>query len=195
MAEENNQNMQSAEVQQAVTQALDEQKKKKRKKRLIIIGVILAVIIIIAVIGSSGSDDGNKSDSTTASVSAQKEEKADGEIGSYVCTVKEAKLCKDWEGKDSVKITYSFTNNSSDSESFDVALDDNVYQDGVGLESTWIDDEEDDFGVDVKIKPGTTKEVIKVYQLRNKNTDLEVEIGEWLSFDDTKITTTVKIEK
>ena len=191
----NNQNMQNAEVQQAVNQALDEQKKKKKKKRLIILGVVIAVIIVIAVIGSSGSDDGNNSDSTTAPISAQKDEKTEGEIGNYVCTVKEAKLCKDWESKDSVKITYSFTNNSSDSTSFDVALEDNVYQDGVGLESTWINDEEDDFGFDVKIKPGTTKDVIKVYKLRNKNTDLEVEIGEYLSFDDTKITTTVKIEK
>ena len=191
MADEIN-NTQNSEVQQAVTQALDEQKKKKKKKRLIIIGIILAVIIIGVALGSSGGND--EKETTAAQITAQEDKQAEGQIGNYLCTVKEAKLCKDWDGKDAVKITYSFTNNASEAESFDVALDDNVYQNGVGLETTWLDDEEDDNGIDVKIKPGTTKDVVKVYKLRDTKTELEVEIGEWLSFD-TKVTTKVKLEK
>ena len=59
-----------------------------------------------------------------------------------------------WEGKDAVKITYEFTNNAGSAESFDLALSDELYQDGVGLESSFISSDDDDWGLDVKIKPG-----------------------------------------
>lgn len=200
-------NENSAEVQQAVTAALDEQKKKKKKKKLIIAAVILVIIIAVAALASSGNSDENSSsnggtvsaseentNSNGGTVSVSEEAKPEGTIGDYVCTVKSAKLCKNWEGKDSVKITYSFTNNNSEPHSFDIALEDNVYQDGIGLEQTFINgDDDDDFGIDVKIKQGVTKDVSKVYILRDKTTDLEVEIGEWISFDDTKIVTTVSL--
>ncbi|MBR4242209.1 MAG: DUF5067 domain-containing protein [Eubacterium sp.] len=195
------------EVQQAVSAAMAEQKKKKRKKRLIILGVIVLLIIIGIAIGSSGGND--EKETTTAAqvtvsqndnnvssdVEAEEDEKTDGTIGDYVCIVKKAKICKNWEGKDAVKITYYFTNNSKEAASFDIALSDEVYQDDIQLESTFISSDDDDWGVDVKIKPGKTKEVSKVYLLRDKKTDLEVEISELISFNDDKLVTTVKLEK
>ena len=193
MAEEfNYQNQQNADVQNAVNNAMQEQKKKKRKKRLIILAV--AVVIVIGIVALTSGGESEEKTTSSSEISVTSDEEVEGKIGDYICVVKEAKLCKNWEGKDSVKITYSFTNNASDAESFDIALDDNVYQEGVGLESTWIGDD-DDFGIDVKIMPGTTKDVVKVYELRDTSTDLEIEIGQLISFDDTKITTTVKIEK
>lgn len=191
----------SVEVQNAVTAALQDQKKKKRKKRLIIFAVIIVVIIAIVAISSGGGDSSSSENATnadtsetTSQVEANKDESVEGQIGNYICTVKSAEICKNWEGKDAVKITYAFTNNNKEAESFDFALSDNVYQDGIGLESTFISSDDDDWGVDVKIKPGVTKEVAKVYLLRDKSTDLEVEIGELISFDDTKIKTTVKLQ-
>lgn len=185
------------QLQQAVSSAMAEQKKKKKKKKLIILGVIVAIIAVIAI--AAGSSGGSNDKSTTASggttVSADNTEPAAGTIGNYVCVVKSAKVCKNWEGKDAVKITYEFTNNSSDSESFDMALIDEPYQNGIGLESTFIDSDDDDWGIDVNIKPGTTKEVSKVYLLRDKKTPVEIEIGEFLSFNDDKITYTVELEK
>ena len=186
----------NAEVQQAVDAALNAQKKKKKKKRLIIlIGIIVAVIIIIAV--SSGSSESNDSNtpSNNGSVAAEQQEETKGVIGKYVCTVKSAKVCKNWEGKDSVKITYEFTNNGNDAESFDFALSDELYQDSVGLESSFISSDDDDWGIDVKIKPGTTKEVSKVYILRDKKTPIDVEISELISFSDDKLTYTVDLNK
>lgn len=178
-------------VQQAVNDALAEQKKKKRKKTLIIVAVIIAVIIVLSLLFGGGDDSSEKltdvSENTTTSVSAEKDNTAEGAIGDFVCTVSGAELCKNWEGKDSVKIVYSFTNNSSDAQSFDLALTDEVYQDGIGLESSFISSD-DDWGVDVKIKPGTTKEVSKVYILRDDTTQLEVEISELFSFNDDKLT-------
>ncbi|MDE6412431.1 MAG: DUF5067 domain-containing protein [Eubacterium sp.] len=185
----------NAEVQLAVDAALQEQKKKKKKKRLIILGVILAVIIIIIAAsgGSSGSNDDSNAQGNNGSVAAEQEE-TKGVIGKYVCTVKSAKVCKNWEGKDSVKITYEFTNNSKNAESFDFALKDDLYQDGVGLESSFISSDDDDWGIDVKIKPGTKKEVSKVYILRDKKTPIDVELSELISFSDDKLTYTVDLK-
>lgn len=160
--------------------------------------VIVAVIIISAVSGGSDSDSGNStmdSANTTSAVDAEKDENSSDVIGDYKCVVKKATLCKDYAGKDAVKIVYAFTNNSSEATSFDIALQDDVYQNGVGLETAILSDDNVDYGLDVKIKPGVTKEVTKAYLLADTKTDLTVEIGEWISFSDTKITTTVKISK
>ncbi len=195
----------NAAVQYAVNQALDEQKKKKKKKkRLIIAAVVVGIIVIIAIAASSGDSSNSSSGAqttagsageTTSAVSAQEKETTEGEIGDYVCTVKSAEKCKNWEGKNSIKITYNFTNNSSDAISFDVALKDEAYQDGIGLESSFLDGGSDELGWDVKVKPGTTKEVSKVYILRDESTQIELEISELISFSDDKLTYTVDLSK
>ena len=191
MSNEINNAPQSADVQQAVSAALKEQKKKSKKKKLIIFGVIAAIIIIgIAAMSGDGDSGEKEPNSLNASGGISTDSNT---VGNYGCVVKEAKLCKDYAGKDAVLITYKFTNNGSEAISFDIALDDNVYQDGVGLERAYLDEDTDDF--DVSIKPGVTKEVRKAYLLRDTTTDLEVEISEWLSFSNDKIVTNVKISK
>lgn len=200
MADEFNNN---AEVQQAINQALNEQKQKKKKKRLIIIGVIVAIIVLLIVISSLGSgndsSNGNNSGatdnlSTTSSVSAEKPDRVEGQLGDYVCTIKSAEICRDLLDRDSVKITYEFTNKSSEAQSFDCAFSDEVFQDGIGLETTVVDGGSDEWGFDVKIKPGATKEVSKVYLLRDDSTQLEVEIKELISFSDDKLTYYVDLQ-
>ena len=184
----------NVDVQQAVTAALDEQKKKKKKKKWIIIAVIAGIIVLAVVLGSSGGEGNNNGGASENGASQQINEApkaVDGKLGNYVCTVKSATKCKNWEGKDSVKIVYNFTNNSSNPMSFDGALEDKVFQDGIALETTFTSTDENEVW-DVQIKPGITKEVTKIYQLRNSSSDLEIEVGELWSFDDTKYTSTVK---
>lgn len=186
----------NSEVQAAVNAAMKDEKKKKKKKKWIIIAVIAAVIIIIAVISSAGSGDKSTPDTpaTNSSVEADTTEATNNTVGDYGCVIKSAKLTKNWEGKDTVLLTYEFTNNSSSPASFDVALIDHVYQDGIGLETAFLSDDDTDL-LDVEIKPGVSKDVRKAYLLRNTSTDLEVEISELISFSDEKIVTTVKLEK
>ena len=76
--------------------------------------------------------------------------------------------------------------------SFDVALEANAYQDGVGLETAITDDDADYF--DVEIKPGVTKDVKKVYVLRDTTTPVEVEVSELFSLSDDKVVTTVELQ-
>ncbi len=164
-----------------------------------VIIVIIAVIIISAFGGNTDYENSSVSDNTqttAGALAAENEKKEDNVIGDYKCVVKKATLCKDYEGKDAVKIVYDFTNNSKEATSFDIALQDDVYQDGVGLETAILSDDDNvDYGFDVKIKPGVTKEVTKAYILSDTSTELTIEIGEWISFDDSKITTKVKISK
>lgn len=190
---ENNTN-QNNDVQNAVNAALNEQKKKKKKKKWIIIAIVVVLIVIIAAASGGDSDDTSTGgENPSQSIDAGKSETVDGVIGDYVCKVKSANVCKNWEGKDSVKVIFEFTNNYSEPQSFDTALEANLFQEGVGLESTFLSGDDDNALYDVEIKPGTTKEVVKYYVLRDTTTPIEVEISEWISFDDTKITTTINL--
>lgn len=187
-------------VQMAVDAALQQEKankKKKKKKIILIIFAVLLAIIVIAAVSSGDDDDSKSTSSTTSTSSGVKVEEKDtpkGQIGDYVCVVKKAEKCKNYDGKPAVKITYEFTNNSNDSQSFDLALTDNVYQDGIGLEDAFFTGEDEDMGIDVKIKPGVTKEVRKIYLLKDENADLEIEIGQAFSFSDETITEIVKLK-
>lgn len=114
-------------------------------------------------------------------------------LGDYDCVVKGAQLTKDYEGKDAVIITYEFTNNSSEAASFDTALMDYVYQNGIELESAYLSDDDIDVFDDTKIKPGVTKETKKAYILNDTTNSLEVEITEFFSFTNDKIVTTIEL--
>lgn len=159
------------------------------------ISLIMAVIVICSFVFMALGSGTDTETSSGGTAQAEQEKKAEGEIGDYVCTIKSAEICKDWQGKAAVKITYTFTNNSEDAQSFDVALNDELYQDGIGLESTFISADDNDFGIDVKIKPGSSKDVSKVYILRDKKTVIDVEISEFISLNDEKITYQVELDK
>ncbi len=189
---ENNTN-QNIEVQNAVNAALNDQKKKKKKKKWIIIAVVVVIIVLIAAIAGGSDETSTSTDNPSQVVDAESKQNADGEIGDYICKVKSADICKNWEGKQSVKVVYEFTNNYSEPQSFDIALDTKLFQDGIGLESTFISGDDDNALYDVEIKSGATKDVIKYYVLRDTTTPIEVEITELISFDDEKITTTITL--
>ncbi|MCD7873296.1 MAG: DUF5067 domain-containing protein [Clostridiales bacterium] len=164
-----------------------------------LINIILIAAITLgggALLGTalSSSEPSNSSTQNVAGSNNKENTSSDGAIGDYKCVVKEATVCKDWLGKDAVLITFDFTNNSDQAESFDLALQANAYQDGVGLESTFTGKDETDNLIDVEIKPGVTKEVKKAYILRDKSTDIEMEISELFSLTDDKIVTTITLD-
>lgn len=169
----------------------------------VIINVVLSIIMYAtmgAALFSSLSDSDDDTDNSYT-VSANSDDDVDenaeenivsgNTLGDYTCDVISSEICKDWEGKDAILITYSFTNNSEDAVSFDVALDASPYQNGIGLETAILDDETDI--VDVDIKLGVTKEVKKAYLLRDTTSDIEIEITEFFSFSNDKIVVTVTL--
>ncbi len=106
--------------------------------------IVILVIILASAIGggSDSSDNGATTPTETTTAVAAKADSNGNNIGDYTVKVKKATLCKDYLGNDAVKVVYSFTNNSKDAISFDVACTDEVYQDGIQLETTVLSNDE-----------------------------------------------------
>lgn len=118
-------------------------------------------------------------------------------LGNYTVDIASCRIAKDYEGKPVVIVKYNFTNNSDKEEAFDYTFDENVYQNGVGLNEAYVLDDSANYNDDnqtKKIKKGTTLEVEVAYKLNDTETDIEVEVKELFSFNNDKITKTFSIK-
>ncbi len=121
---------------------------------------------------------------------AEKTEKAkmegSGTIGNYDIEIKGAKLSKDYDGNPAIVITYAWTNNSDETTSAMTAVSETAFQDGVSLDTAIIgNDSEYDSGAAMKeVRPGTTIDVQKAFVLTSETSVVELEISEWLTFED-----------
>ena len=121
--------------------------------------------------------------------STEKEEVdiTDNVVGDYVVDVMDFRLVKDY-GADVIIIKYSFTNNSDDSESFNLAVRDTVYQGGMSLTETYVLSSDANYDYDnksKKVKSGATVEIEIAYKLEDTTTDIEVEIKDGSLFGDS----------
>ena len=163
-----------------------------------IISIVLAIVVLFAFAAfalASGEDETGNQGSGTASGSS---ENVDTDIGDYSVVIDSCRLAKDYEGKDIVIVKYIFTNNSNDeATSFMTAFDDEVYQNGVGLNSAYVLDDSANYSSDNQtkdIKKGATIDVEVAYELNDTTTDIEVEVEELFSFDDKTITKTFSLK-
>ena len=160
------------------------------KKAKFIIAFLLVALFALFAMGSSESTDEPAKDQGKGTV--QTEASIDpNAIGDYLVVIDSCRLAKDYEGKPVVIVKYIFTNvNHDDAISFMVAIDENVYQGGIGLNEAYILDDSANYTSDNQtkdIKKGATLEVEVAYTLNDTTTDIEVEVKEWLSFDDTTL--------
>jgi predicted nucleic acid-binding Zn ribbon protein len=172
--------------------------KNKNHKILVVILILLALIIIIAVAGSGGDDSTDTATKTQTNGTVETVESDENSIGQYSVEITKARLTSTYDGKPAVVVTYKFTNNSDDTpESFNVAFDDEVYQNGVGLNSSYFLKEGDPYSSDnasKEIKIGASIEVEKAYELNDSSTPIEVEVKELFSFNDETITRTFDLK-
>ena len=138
--------------------------------------LLLAVLLVLAF-------------SLFALGSTEKEEVdiTDNVVGDYVVDVMDFRLVKDY-GADVIIIKYSFTNNSDDSESFNLAVRDTVYQGGMSLTETYVLSSDANYDYDnksKKVKSGATVEIEIAYKLEDTTTDIEVEIKDGSLFGDS----------
>lgn len=107
------------------------------------------------------------------------------ELGDYYVEIKSAKLAEDYEGKPCIVVTYAWTNNSDKTISAFTAVHCKAFQNGIGLENAIIVDSEvydaNSFMTDVR--PGTTIDVQSAFVLGDSESVVEVEIGEFLTFE------------
>lgn len=124
-----------------------------------------------------GTEDGQEATEATRANPAQ--------LGDYVVEIKSATVTQDYEGNPAVIITYSWTNNSSETTSPMLSISTAVFQDGVGMDTAFIyDDPAYDSGMySTDVRPGTTIDVQEAFELNNTTSPIEVEITEAFSWD------------
>lgn len=164
------------------------------KKSLSMLLVVCVVLSFALFAMGSGSEEENVSQGS-GSAQTQKEEAND--LGDYKVVIDSCRLAKDFEDKPVVIIKYIFTNVADDNPTaFFTAFDDNVYQNGVGLNESYFLDDSAQYNSDnqtKEIKKGASIEVEVAYELNDEVSDIEVEIEELFSFSDKTLTKTFSI--
>ncbi len=181
-------------------------KNTKFKKVLSLIAVcVLIITFAMFALGSSSEEENNTVTQAAGNVDTAATEnitqeigKADTEtvdnntLGDYKVEIKSCRLAKDYEGKDAVIVTYSFSNlKNDDASSFMTSIEDNVYQNGVGLNESYILDDSynyDSGNSTKEIKKGASIDVEIAYELNDNTTPIEVEVKEYFSWDEKVIT-------
>lgn len=183
----------------------------KRTNLILTILLVLAFSVFAIASGESETstvDQGSGSANASSSVSDQGSGNADNSsgaevsedntlLGDYSVVIDSCRLAKDYSGKPVVIVKYIFTNVSDDdATSFSLAIEENVYQDGVGLNTAIIIDDNASYSSDnqlKKIKKGASLDVEVAYELNDTTTDIEVEVKEFISFNDKTIKKTFSI--
>ena len=118
-------------------------------------------------------------------------------LGKYDVAIDSCRLAIDYSGKDIVIVKYVFTNNSGDSASFSWSVDDNVYQNGIGLKECYFVDSTANYSSDNKtkeIKPGVPFEVEVAYTLNDLTTEIEVVVTDLLNLSGKSVEKTFSIK-
>ena len=159
-------------------------------KKLITILLALSLIFCLAACGGGGS-------TSQGSEQAQGNSSVDNRLGDYTIEIKGCRLAEDYEGKPIAIITYGFTNNGDKAAAFYTSITDEAYQGGIGLNECYFADDNANYDSDnqtKEIKTGASLDVEVAYTLNDTTTDIEVEVSEWISFSDKKLTKTFSIK-
>ncbi len=121
----------------------------------------------------------------------------DGKIGNYIVSVLSAKTVHN-NDKTILIVTYSFTNNGNEDESFIYAVSDKLFQNGIELNSVYSSygfaDEYDSSSQTVEVQPGGTLSVQCAYELNDPSTVVDVELSEWLGNSEKKAVYSITLE-
>lgn len=152
--------------------------------------LLMALVIVVFAVFAMGSGESSEKDQGKDSASKN-------EIGKYSVVIDSCRLAEDYEGDAVVIVKYIFTNNADeDSASFAWTFEDTVYQNGVGLNEAYVLDDSANYSSDnqtKEIKKGASIEVEVAYELNDTTTDIDVEVKELISFDETTIKKTFTI--
>lgn len=111
-------------------------------KKYLTLLLVLVLALGLTACGSSSAGDTN----TPAGSDSQQQESTpsspdgEGTLGKYAVKFTGYTLAKDYQGQDTVIISFDFTNNNENATSAMVALNIDAYQDGIELESAILTD-------------------------------------------------------
>ena len=96
-------------------------------------------------------------------------------------------LVEDYEGNPALIVFFIWTNGGEETTMFDVEYSVSAFQDGISLDHATLDweheYEEVNSNLMTEIRPGATIEVAHVFKLRSETPIVEIEVDEWISFD------------
>ena len=106
-------------------------------------------------------------------------------LGDYEVEIKSAVVTQDSDGNPAVVITYSWTNNSAETTTPLSSVTTSVFQNGIGMESTYVSDKTiyDSELYWTEVRPGTTIDVQEAFVLNDTTSPIEVEIEESFVWD------------
>lgn len=160
--------------------------------------IIAVVLIFVIASAGSGGDDKKAGGETTKPGVVSGEVTEDNQLGKYSVEISGVRKTEDYEGKPAIVVTYKYTNNTNDTPtSFIVAFDDEVYQDGVGLNEAIFLKDGDPYSSDnqsKEIKKGASIDVEVAYTLNDDTTDIDVEVKELFSFSDKVVSRTFSLK-
>lgn len=173
---------------------------------------VLAILLTVTLLLSfglfalgSGSEDGDtpaqddstKAEETPAETPTEAPTEDDTTLGDFKVEIKSFRLASDYEGDPVIIITYGFTNVSDDdAASFMYSVEDTVYQNGVGLNKAYFLNDNANYSSDnqtKELKMGASLDVEVAYELNDTTSDVEVEVKEFISFNDKVLTKTFSI--
>ena len=167
------------------------------KKFLSMLLVVLLVASFAFFALASGESETDDQGTASAEKGEAENKEEESNLDNYKVDILSCRLAKDYEGSPVVIVKYKFTNNDDDPASFDIAFIDSAYQDGVELNKAYFLDDSAEYDSDnqmKKIKTGASLEVESAYKLNDSETDVEVEVKRFISFDDSVVTKTFTIK-
>lgn len=161
---------------------------------------LLASMMVFSLV-ACGSDTAAQGDVTPTPTEEGSDEnnvknEESGVLGDYTVNFTGYTLAKDYEGNDAIIVSYDFTNNSEEATSALAALQIQVFQDGIELETAILSDAPDGYNSENEwkdIKTGATLNCQAAYILSNTSSPVEVEASEFFSFSDAVVSCTYDI--
>jgi hypothetical protein len=167
-------------------------------KKILAFLIILSILMLsFASCDFSDVDSSSSNEKSEQSSSSSKKEEPKSNLGDYNVVIDSFRMAEDYQGNDVIIVKYLFTNNSDESDSFMLAVDEIAYQDGVELQESIFVDDSANYSMDnqsKKIRPGVTLAVEVAYELSDTTTDVEIEVEEIFSFKERKVTKTFSID-
>ena len=178
----------------------------KYLKKISLLGLLSVVSLTIVACGTSttkevGSGQGRKDQ--TPLINEQTGEtitSTSGKIGEYEVTIyDDYEVLEYFDDTHIIVVTYDFTNNSKENNTFSSAISDEVFQNGIRINSallTYFLDAKKFNGDITEIQPGATITLREAYKLRDTTSPVTIEVkgNEYRSSDTTKITKEFKLQ-
>ena len=145
---------------------LGEKKMTKLKK---LISIILALMVLV-VLASCSVESEQPMETVQGADNVVTQLNNDNNLGDYMVEIKGCRMAEDYQGNPIVIVTYSFTNNGDEAAAFYLSLEDEVYQDGIGLNKSYVVADSANYSSDNQsksIKKGATLDVEVAYELND----------------------------